>query len=268
MSHSHIRVILGVLLVLLLAGGAIGFWQKDDLRYDFPFKRTVEKELEDITDSTGALIELEEFVDVVQSARQSSKFSADTELPPKILIEVPFMVQAPLGNWDMPYQEACEEASLIMVHHYLDGTSVTPSQADAEILDIVAWENEEFNYSADVTIEELKKIAEDYYDHRAQLFYDPTIEDMKRLLAAGHPIVVPLAGRELGNPYYSGEGPWYHMLVVTGYDGASFITNDVGTKRGHNYKYPQQRFHDAIHNWTGVKEDITQGRKVILVVEK
>ncbi len=181
---------------------------------------------------------------------------------------MPFTVQAPLGNWNLPYQEACEEASIIMVHHFLDGTDITPQGADKEIQDIVAWENTTFHSRADVTAEELQRIAEDYYQYTGQLFYDFSIDDMKRLLAHGYPIIVPLAGRDLGNPYYSGQGPWYHMLVITGYDGNDFITNDVGTKRGKDYRYPTQVVYNAIHDWNQQEEDIHGGRKVILVLER
>jgi hypothetical protein len=177
------------------------------------------------------------------------------------------------GKWAstmayLPYQEACEEASIIMVHHFLDGTDITPQGADKEIQDIVAWENTTFHSRADVTAEELQRIAEDYYQYTGQLFYDFSIDDMKRLLAHGYPIIVPLAGRDLGNPYYSGQGPWYHMLVITGYDGNDFITNDVGTKRGKDYRYPTQVVYNAIHDWNQQEEDIHGGRKVILVLER
>ena len=256
--HRPFFGILGFLLILL----AIGMYRVTTMpeTYDFPLIREAQKTIEDITNSTGSMTATD-FVEVTST-------SSSGVLSKKIQIDVPFLVQAPLGNWDMPYQEACEEASLISVHHFLDGSAITPEQADTEILAMVEWENKEFNYSADVTVEELKQISEDYYHHRAQLFYEFTIEDMKRLLAAGSPIIVPLAGRDIGNPYYSGEGPWYHMLVVTGYDGNYFITNDVGTKRGHGYRYPQQRLFDSIHDWNMQKEDIRNGRRVMMVLEK
>ncbi len=287
MHYTRYHRPLIALAALLLVGGIIAAYAlSSKTSYDFPLVRD--------TNSIGSMA-VNDFVEVVERPDVSSEPSSvpapapDTsalapttaskdgitaameekgELPPRIRIEVPFSVQAPFGNWEMPYQEACEETSVIMVHHFLEGTPLTPEIADREILNIIEWENKEFNYSADVTAEELKQIAEDYYHHTGQLFYDFTIEDMKRLLAHGYPIIVPLSGRDLGNPYYSGEGPWYHMLVVTGYDGNRFITNDVGTKRGKDYMYNENVLYDAIHNWNQQKENIREGRKVILVLEK
>ena len=47
----------------------------------------------------------------------------------------------------------------------------------------------------------------------------------------GVPVLLPAAGRLLRNPYFSGQGPLYHMLVVKGYtrDG-KIITDDPGTR--------------------------------------
>lgn len=272
-------VIGSLVAVIAIAGIGMAMLLSQKPVYDFPLERTVRKEVEDVRSGTGSL-PLKDFIKVAPGSPRSSShgssvpggiaaaFAANDALPPHIRIEVPFTVQAPLGNWNLPFQEACEEASIIMVHHFLQGTTITPEQADKEIRDIVEWENGEFHYSADVTAEELKRIAEDYYHHTGHLFYEFTIDDMKRLLAHGYPVIVPLAGRDIGNPYYSGEGPWYHMLVLTGYDGDQFITNDVGTKRGKDFRYRQQVIYDAIHDWNQQKEDIHGGRKVILVLGK
>jgi hypothetical protein len=72
----------------------------------------------------------------------------------------------------------------------------------------------------------------------------------------------------LKNPYYSGDGPWYHMIVVIGYDGTSFITNDVGTKRGAQYHYTYDTLINAIHDWTGTDDMIATGSKNALVLSK
>ncbi|MDO8648337.1 MAG: C39 family peptidase [Candidatus Peregrinibacteria bacterium] len=187
--------------------------------------------------------------------------------PGSVLIKVPFASQAPLGNWDDPYQEACEEASLILVHHFLEDLAISPSQMDDAIIAITRWEGLE-GYSQDVTVEELAEIAEKYYGYSSRVLTDVTEESIERELAAGNPVIVPLAGRDLGNPYYSGEGPWYHMLVIVGYDDSQFITQDVGTKRGENYAYDKGVILSAVHDWTGVKEEIRTGPKAALVVTK
>jgi hypothetical protein len=254
-----------LLIALALVASVVYSFRKPS--YDFPLGYQAEKVIEDVSNGTGSL-PVNQYVAIVDGSGAAAVSSAAKPLPRSVRIDVPFLVQAPTGNWGLPYQEACEEASLLTVSHFLEGTPVTPELADREILDLVSWENETFNYSADITLEELKRVAEDHYHYSAQLFYDFTIDDMKRLLSEGHPIIVPLAGRDIGNPYYSGEGPWYHMLVVTGYDGDRFITNDVGTRRGHGYMYKTSVLYDAIHDWAGVKEDIRQGRRVIMVLSK
>lgn len=157
--------------------------------------------------------------------------------------------------------------SLLLVHHYLQGTNLTREQAEKELLALIAWE-EEHGYPHDVTVQELGEIAERYYDYRFRIIENPTVADLKRLLADGHPVIVPAAGRDLGNPYFSGEGPWYHMLVLTGYNQFFFTTNDVGTRRGEGYVYRFKTLMDAIHDWTGIKENIRQGTRRALVIEK
>ena len=67
--------------------------------------------------------------------------------------------------------------------------------------------------------------------------------------AAGRPVIVPLAGRLLGNPYYTQPGPVYHMLVVKGIaENGDIITNDVGTRHGRNLTYAPDVFLNAMHD--------------------
>lgn len=192
----------------------------------------------------------------------------EASIPSHVELELPFSSQSPFADWDDPrQQEGCEEMSLIMVHNYLKGTDLKNQKAFDELMTLSDWE-EEHDYPLDVDIDELARISEDYYGYEASIIEDVTIDRIKYELAAGNPIIIPAAGRELGNPYFSGEGPWYHMLVITGYDKKNFITNDPGTKRGKGYKYRHDVLLNAIHDWTGVKEEIAQGRKVMLILGK
>ena len=58
------------------------------------------------------------------------------------------------------------------------------------------------------------------------------------------------------------------MLVIIGYDHNDFITNDPGTRRGQEYRYNQDVLLNAIHNWTGIKEETYLGKKVMMVLSK
>ncbi|HBH20372.1 MAG TPA: hypothetical protein DEB30_02555 [Candidatus Peribacter riflensis] len=157
--------------------------------------------------------------------------------------------------------------SLLLVHHFLDGTDLSREQAETELLALMQWE-EEHGYPQDVTVQELGEIAEKYFGYQSRIIENPMGEDLKRLLADGHPVIVPAAGRDLKNPFFSGDGPWYHMLVLTGYNEFFFITNDVGTKRGEGYVYRFGTLMNAIHDWTGIKENIRQGTRRALIIEK
>jgi hypothetical protein len=79
-------------------------------------------------------------------------------------------------------------------------------------------------------------------------------------------VIVPAAGRLLGNPYFTAPGPIYHMLILRGYTASNqFISNDPGTKRGESYVYSVDTIMNAMHDWNN-GEEITEGAKRVLVV--
>ena len=193
----------------------------------------------------------------------------EESLPTSINLAVPFTSQAPHGNWDEPYQESCEEASVYMVHAYFSGVDegqIPPDTADAELLKVIDFENELYGFYQDTTAEQAGMFAELMYGHTYTVLTDPTIEDIQRALVAGHPVIVPAAGRLLGNPYFTAPGPVYHMLVIRGYtqDG-QFIVNDPGTFRGEAYLYDFDTIMSAMHDWNDGNE-ITEGKKAVLVL--
>lgn len=193
--------------------------------------------------------------------------SVSSSPPEGLLIKVPFAPQAPFANWDALHEEACEEMSLLMVHHFLTSTPLSRDDAETELQAMIAWQREH-GYGDDVSTKELGEIAEALYGYRVRVLTDVTAEILKEELRKGYPVIIPVAGRALKNPFFSGEGPWYHMLVVTGFTKDGFITNDPGTKRGEKYWYRTDVLMNALHDWTGVKEDILSGAKNAVVVEK
>lgn len=187
-------------------------------------------------------------------------------LPASVNLNVPFTPQAPHANWDLPYKETCEEASLLMVARYKRGEPIVSREdADKEILELVEFENNYFGYYEDTTAEETAKIARKYYGFEStEVVYDFTIEDIKKELAQGNPVLVPAAGRQLGNPYFRRPGPLYHMLVIRGYTKDKFITNDPGTRRGEKFVYDYDVLMNAVHDWNG--GEVESGRRVMIVV--
>jgi uncharacterized protein YvpB len=210
------------------------------------------------------------------SSTSSESFSSqpgmaapDQQNPGAVHIKMPFASQAPTGNWDPPYDEACEEASLIIVQHYLEATPLDAAIMDADIKTMVAYE-ESKGLPIDIDMKQLADVARGMFGYEANVLEgaDVSIERIAAELAKGNPVIVPLAGQDIGNPYYSGDGPPYHVMVIVGYDSKNFMTHDVGTKRGGNYTYPHAVIMNAIHDWNGSVETIRSGVRRVLVVKK
>lgn len=196
--------------------------------------------------------------------------AGNATLPASASIDVPFTSQAPLGGqWSELHNEACEEASALMVNAYVKRKGVFAKQAtDKALRDMVAWEGEN-GYKNDVTATELVAIFDKYFTLSAKAYSgtDVSVENIKRLLSAGYPVIVPAAGKKLGNPYFTPPGPDYHMLVITGYDERGFIVNDPGTRRGEKYRYGFDTLIGAIHDWTGDKKTVDTGQRAMVVVQ-
>lgn len=196
---------------------------------------------------------------------------ASFALPLKTYLPVPFLCQAPYADWSQPWQDGCEEACIIMAINYAKpglGTGGLGTGAE-EILKLVKFQEENYGGHYDLNAKQIAKLLKDYYKYdKVEVRYDIEVEDIKQELTKGNVVIAPMAGRLLGNPYYTPPGPAYHNILFKGYDDRSgeFIANDCGTKRGRNYRYKYEVAYNAIHDWTGKKKTIVQGRKAIVVV--
>ena len=216
------------------------------------------------------------------------------ELPKKIENKVPFLVQSPFAKWDELHEEACEEASLIMLKYYNDSLIngvdspanegkfalnkkiigkdsfvILKERAEDEIQKLVKYQIKKYGDFHDTDAKTTKEIGEEYFKlDNLKVIKDFQAVDLKKELAQGNIILIPTAGREIKNPYFSGAGPLYHNLVITGYNDAknTFITNDPGTRRGENYEYKQQLLYNAIHDFPGDKNKILEGKKRAVVL--
>lgn len=178
-------------------------------------------------------------------------------IPTKKLLNVAFASQAPFGDWSEPYESACEEASIIMVERFLKNQILSKDQMKAEIDAAVAWQIQTWGGHNDLNADATLKLAQDYFKLSGQVIANPTVDDIKKLIANNQPVIVPAAGRKLGNPNFRGAGPEYHMLVVIGYDDENgiFVTNDPGTRKGESYIYKYDTIIQAI---SGPREDMVK----------
>lgn len=191
---------------------------------------------------------------------------------PALNLDVPFFSQAPQGDWGAPYQEACEEASLLLAWYYVTGQTPSMATFEKDLLAMVDWEVDYFGQYEHTTIEQTAEIARVYLGYEnVEVATGPTAEELREWLGQGYPIVAPFAGRSLGNPYFTGLGPVYHNLVIRGYDGAQFITNDVGTRHGKNFTYDEGVIMEALHDWHDAAatdpDGILQGEKKVLIMK-
>lgn len=193
---------------------------------------------------------------------------AEDQIPVEMNLAVPFTSQAPHANWDLPYQEACEEASAYMVWLYFQGYesgAVDPDIADAALWEMVDYQNATLGDYLDTTAHQTADFIKGFYELNAYVVENPTVEQIKAQIAAGYPVIVPAAGQQLGNPFFSGDGPLYHMLVLRGYTQDQWITNDPGTRRGEAYVYDIDVIMNAMGDWND--RDPANGAKRVIFVE-
>jgi len=180
------------------------------------------------------------------------------------LLKVPFQSQAPFIDWSEPYENACEEASIIMVEHYLNNQDLSKEQMKNEIDRAVDWQIKNWKKHTDLNADQTLKLAEDYFNLTGQVIRSYSLNDIEKYISSGYPVLVPTDGQLLGNPNFRGVGPEYHMLVLIGYDDSQeiFITNDPGTRKGEKYIYKYQTVLDAV---SGPKKNM---EKAVIVLGK
>lgn len=251
--HSPQKIILTVVLLLGVVTGIFLLINRQS-ETDVANEQTISTNTSTDTSTNSADAEAD---------RESSK-----DLPARLQLKVPFTPQAPTANWDELHNEACEEASLIMAHAYFTGISSLPAASvEHEISQLTDWQKKTFGYYLSISTPEAVRMAEENYDLTAEM---TTISEqtIKQALADGKLVVWAGNGQMLDNPYFTAPGPIYHMLIITGYDGDTFITNDPGTRRGENYKYSYDTLYNGAGNWSSSTHAVDLSDKQIIILSQ
>ncbi|MEN8252090.1 MAG: C39 family peptidase [Patescibacteria group bacterium] len=232
------------------------------------------QEVQSVTlETTGNLKEVDAELEKKVRDKAETVQKEEVAIASRVKQSVPFTSQAPHAQWDdMHFQDACEEASLVMANAWLSGDSrVSKKQAETEMKKLFNKVDVLFGDVIDTSIEDTSEIFSEYYGYEASIEKNITMTDMYEILADGKIIIAPTNGKWLKNPNFTNGGPDRHMLVIVGYDkkNGEFITNDPGTRLGKGYKYKDSVLYNAIRDYkTGNKEEIGRVSKNIMVIEK
>jgi hypothetical protein len=195
-------------------------------------------------------------------------------LPDKHLIQTTFVPQSPEKNWDQPWQDACEEASLLTVdYYYRHITQSDPQAIKNDLQKIFDFETQQ-SFTHDVNLGQMALIAQSYLKYTPKIIDNPTIEDIKTYISQDIPVIVPANGKTLyqENKHFKDGGPYYHNIVILGYDDNTqkFTVHDVGTQFGAYFKYSYSLLMNSIHDFpeTLKKEDINTGIQRVLILVK
>lgn len=187
-----------------------------------------------------------------EEAKKTPRTPTTKELiPNEFYIPADFICQAPLQtveNWKH-HEESCEEAALLQTYNYEKSIIMTKEEANEEILKMIEWQNENFEGHHDIYADKVKELAIRFYnlkDEQIKIVYDAKIEDIKKILSEGHPIIAPVTSKYLKNPNY--PHPGYHMLQIIGFNEDKIITNDNGTRKGKDYAYSTEIFETALND--------------------
>lgn len=254
---------ISVLITTFSIFGIVYIWYEDKTQTIEPLPISVSH--------TEILTQTSTTIKVVIPDTSSSSVQKDGVFPKTFLLSLPFTSQAPEKNWDQPWQDACEEAAVLMVNAYYSDKTLDVTTAKEEILKMVEWEETQKGWGRSIEIEKIQDIFNEYLKYSStkktvSIIENPTVDQIKQFVVKGQPVLVVADGKVLPNPHFRNGGPQYHALVIKGYTETEFITNDPGTQFGENFKYTYDDLLDSIRDWN--EGDVKNGKQAVLVIEE
>lgn len=215
----------------------------------------------------GAIIIV--FIGVLFMVNRGRGNSVLSSPPERVVLQVPFTPQAPTDKWDR--NEDCEETSVTMANSFLSGNEsneIPADEAQKSIDNLKIWENANLGYNIDTGSMATTRMAEGAFGMKVNQIRDFTEQDLKRALADGKPVLLPIDARQLNNPKYNNSGPQYHMIVIRGYQNGKFIINDPGTNSGNGNEYTFDVLRNAAADWNQAEQKLEPTSKILLVMSK
>jgi len=194
-------------------------------------------------------------------------------LPDKHLIKTAFIPQAPEKNWEQPWQDSCEEAAILTLYYYYQQQNPNIETIVSDLNNIFDFESQQ-GWSHDVNLNQMALVAQKLWGYQSKIIDNPDIATLQKYLSSNIPVIIPANGKILfkENSHFKSGGPWYHNLVILGYDDhqKQFIVHDVGTQFGAYFHYSYSVLMESIHDFplSLKKEDINSGTPRVLILLK
>jgi len=190
-------------------------------------------------------------------------------LPSRILLQVPFTTQAPLGDWGA-HQESCEAANLTMLYLYWNQSKavvVDPHVADRFIRTIDAWKPR-----PDLNDTMMGQLAAAHWGFAYRILPN-TKQVIAEQLSAGRPLLAEVRTHGLGNGHYPGYYSHYeqtgwsvpHFVLIIGYDSTGVWLNDPGISWGRGYHISHAQLTHAIADLDQHHPALAQGQVLLLI---
>ncbi len=170
-------------------------------------------------------------------------------------LSVPFTPEVPDNKWIAPWNNACEEAAIVMVQEYYQGKEIMDKTEAKNLMNpLFKIENKLFGSNADTDAARTNRLINEYSSFGSKIVDNPTLEQIKTELVAGRPVITFLYGKDLANPNHRWRtgGSYYHVMTLVGFDDNTeeFIANDSGDYyTGLDYRYKYDTILNALHDF-------------------
>jgi hypothetical protein len=183
----------------------------------------------------------------------------------KVQYNVPFVSQAPRGNWkDAVFKDACEETSLVMAEAWIMGKALDPKSVEDTLHEIAIWEKKRFGFHQDTSVGDTFILANEYFHLPSQMLENISIDDIKEALNDKSIVVTAIDGSNLYK-----NGPPRHMIVVTGYDLVNnmFTYSDPMIAKGSDLLISADKLQSILRDYpSGVHKKVTEQKTAMIKI--
>lgn len=203
-----------------------------------------------------------------------------TEIKEEKFLDVAFYSQFPLDiatwiKYDEPYQNFCEEASILNAYYFLVWKNQSIEEYKNDLMKLKELEELLFEswYKHTNQEENLELLISFQWENQEilwEIIKNPSIEDIKNNISKWNVVIVPVYWKGLTNTLFLWWWPIYHNLVIKGYTKDVFITNEVWVSKWDWFKYKIDELMENIYDYDEnlYPNNFTKWERNILILSK